>query len=576
MTPAPPSITTERVDDVPLLLAHLTRMQLPDILDACFPAHGNRQGLSLGWVATVWLTHILSQADHRLNQVRDWAAQLPATLAAALPQPLRPTDLTDDRLAAVLRALSDDAAWAACEAMLNQATVRAYALPTTVVRVDSTTISGYWEVSDDGLPQFGQSKDHRPDLPQFKVMLATLDPLGMPLAADVVPGQRADDQLYLPIIARVRASLDQTGVLYVGDGKLGALATRATLQQAGDWYLCPLRGAPPPDLLDPLVADPTQQVAVTAPGPDGTPTVVAHAAERAQTPTATLPAGPLTWAERWVLVHSPSWHDSEVAALERRLGRAEQALTSLLVPRRGKTRPATRTAAEQAIAAILAEADVADLLQVDLQVTTTTRTVGAYRDRPARTETDETLDLTVTRQDAAIGQARARLGWRVYATNAPAERLPLAAVVQTYRSEVLIEQQLGRLKGAPLSLRPVYLSRDDHLIGLTRLLTIALRGLCVLEHAVRTALAATPAPTLAGLYAGQPRRTTARPTAELLLTAFRHITLTVVRLPDQALRHLPPLSALQERILALARIDIACYHRLTAQSPEPDTEIRER
>jgi hypothetical protein len=30
-------------------------------------------GLSFGWVTVVWLTHILSEADHRLNHVAPWA-----------------------------------------------------------------------------------------------------------------------------------------------------------------------------------------------------------------------------------------------------------------------------------------------------------------------------------------------------------------------------------------------------------------------------------------------------------------------------------------------------------------------
>jgi hypothetical protein len=64
--------------------------------------------LSRGWIALVWLAHILARADHRLNRVRPWADHLQTTLNAVLPTALRPTDLTDDRLADVLRALSDD------------------------------------------------------------------------------------------------------------------------------------------------------------------------------------------------------------------------------------------------------------------------------------------------------------------------------------------------------------------------------------------------------------------------------------------------------------------------------------
>ncbi|NTU78407.1 MAG: hypothetical protein HGA45_03235 [Chloroflexales bacterium] len=67
-----PSVHTERVDDVPLLLAHMERLGLVGVLDAHFPAHGNRRGLSLGEVFLVWLAHILSRADHRLNRVRSW------------------------------------------------------------------------------------------------------------------------------------------------------------------------------------------------------------------------------------------------------------------------------------------------------------------------------------------------------------------------------------------------------------------------------------------------------------------------------------------------------------------------
>ena len=57
----PISVTYERVDDLPLLLAQLKRMGIQQLLDKHFPTHGNWQGLSLGWVASIWrLTHPLS------------------------------------------------------------------------------------------------------------------------------------------------------------------------------------------------------------------------------------------------------------------------------------------------------------------------------------------------------------------------------------------------------------------------------------------------------------------------------------------------------------------------------------
>jgi hypothetical protein len=87
--------------------------------------------------------------------------------------------------------------------------------------------------------QFGHSKDD-PDRPQFKVAAAVLDPLGMPLATAVVPGNTADDPLYVPAILAVRESLGAGGRTYVGDCKMGSLATRAFVAAGGDSYLCPL------------------------------------------------------------------------------------------------------------------------------------------------------------------------------------------------------------------------------------------------------------------------------------------------------------------------------------------------
>src|SRR5947199_9713797 len=153
---------------------------------------------------------------------------------------LQAQDLTDDRLADLLRLLSDDVHWQACEHELMGQLLRVYDLPAQTVRIDTTTASSYADVTEEGLLQLGHSKDHRPDLPQLKVVLASLDPLGMPLATEVIAGEHADDPVYLPIITRVRDGLQQKGLLYVGDCKMAALQTRAKLAAEGDFYLCPL------------------------------------------------------------------------------------------------------------------------------------------------------------------------------------------------------------------------------------------------------------------------------------------------------------------------------------------------
>src|SRR5207244_5921904 len=124
----PSCLTVERIDDLPLLLAQMERMGIRELLDRHFPVHGHWLGLSLGWTATLWLAHLLSEGDHRLNQVEPWAMAHLTTLRQCTGQCVDRLDLTDDRLAGVLRALADDDRWTACEAALTGRLLRVYAL----------------------------------------------------------------------------------------------------------------------------------------------------------------------------------------------------------------------------------------------------------------------------------------------------------------------------------------------------------------------------------------------------------------------------------------------------------------
>src|SRR5574342_61524 len=97
-----PQLTHELVNDVPVLMHFLREvLALDRSLDGLWPRHGNWQGLSPGQVLVTWLAHILSEGDHRMSQVQDWANTLLHTLATLLGQPVRATDLTDDRLGEV-------------------------------------------------------------------------------------------------------------------------------------------------------------------------------------------------------------------------------------------------------------------------------------------------------------------------------------------------------------------------------------------------------------------------------------------------------------------------------------------
>src|SRR6516225_6559279 len=99
-------LTHERVDDVPLLLGFLIQLRFPETLDRHLPPHPLHQGLSHGWLITVWIAYILSQGDHRQSPVQPWVDRLKYTLETLIGQPIRPGEFNDDRLSLLLKRLS--------------------------------------------------------------------------------------------------------------------------------------------------------------------------------------------------------------------------------------------------------------------------------------------------------------------------------------------------------------------------------------------------------------------------------------------------------------------------------------
>jgi transposase len=569
-----PPLTIERIDDLPLLIAQLQRMGMQEVLDARFRTHTNWHGLSLGRVVTIWLTHLLSQGDHRLNQVEPWVMSHLETLRRCLCPAVDRLDVTDDHLALVLKAFAQDHPWNETEAQLDARLLRIYDLTPHTVRLDTTTASSYRPVSADGLFQLGQSKDHREDLPQVKIALATLDPLGLPLATLVVAGQRADDPLYVPMIRRVRASIGQRGLLYVGDCKMGALATRAFLVAGGDDYLCPLAPqhlsrAELERYLQPVWDGMQPLTSITVTGEaDGD--LLAEGYELTVPQTASVAGKPLTWNERRLVLRSPTQAASEEAALRDRVAQTQAGLLALNGRGPGKWRPRERAAVEAAVAKRQQRYHVAALLAVTITAVVRERPVRGYRGQPARVEEEPDWQVEVRVEEAALAAAIRWLGWRVFVTPAPAERLPLEQVVAAYRGQFRIERDFGRLKGRPLSLTPVYLQQEEHVVGLIRLLSLALRVLCLLEFVVRRGLTAT-GESLTGLYAGQPRRATARPTSEMLLRAFHGLHWVRVHGVTATLQQITPLNTLQERILALLELPADTYTKLLCDSWHSDS-----
>jgi transposase len=574
----PRIVRVEAVADLPVLWATFQRLDLPAILDRHFPAPLHWKGpLTPGEVLAVWLLFLVSQGDHCLNHVQPWVAQHQETLSALLGKRVRPTDAHDDRLADWLTRLGVGATFSVLERDLSQQTIRVYELPTDLVRIDTTTANSYVEVlSEQGLLQFGHSKDD-PDRPQLKIAAAILDPLGLPLATAVVPGNTADDPLSIPAIEAVQKSLGVGGRTYVGDCKMAAVATRAFVAAGGDFYLCPLAEtqlsrAERRELLRP-VWDGAQVLAqVRRPGLKGQPDELVAEGFAVDVPlTARVGEREVRWKERRWLVRSQAYAQSQEAALERRLATATAALVELPRRKQGK-KPLFHADLVQAAAAIVTREGVTGLLSCTVRAVLTTRQKRVYGGSPARQETDVSFVLEVQRDDAVIGEKRREMGWQVYGTNGVAMSLP--QVVWAYRGQYRIEDDWSRLKGRPLGLTPLYLQDEVRIQGLVHLLSLALRALTLVEWVMRERLREDGS-KIEGIYAGQPGRRTARPSAELLLGAMKTISVSVVEVNGQTYALLSPLTDIQKRLLELWSLPADLYEKVARGFPRPPPKTSE-
>jgi len=570
------TITTERIDDFPLLLEVMIQLGLPNLIDQHLKRHGLHQGLSWGWVTAIWLAHILTESDHRKLPVRAWVRQAGETIERITGMKVGELDFTDDRLTLLLRRLSKPATWQSIETDLGRNILRVYKLKPKQVRLDPTTVSGNHAGGADSLFEFGHSKDD-PTLRQVKVMVAALDPLGLPLVSQVVAGSTADDPLYIPAVDRVLQIIDGIGLLFVGDSKMSALLTRAHIHHLNQRYLCPLAqtGKTAEEMNQWIDAAQRGDYAlqpVYLENDQGQRKQLAAGYGFERTVSAEISADDQTKAQEWTeqvfIVRSESYRLTMQKGLDGRLQRATDKLLALTPPpTRGKHQIRDEGELTKAAEAILKAHQVEGLLTYtfERQEKRQTKYLGRGRgnaERPKHEIVTVRYQITaIVRQDEAISAIEKTFGWRVYVTNAPAEQLTLEQAVLTYRDEWLIEHGFHRLKGAPLSLDPLFVKRDDQVVGLINLLSMAVRFLTLIEFVVRRKLKQNQE-KLAGLIENNPKKGIDNPTTERLLKTFDDVTLTIVHLPDQTIRHITPLTSLQTRILELLGLSATVYTRL--------------
>lgn len=460
---------------LPVLLPLCEQLGVRAIVNRhCYPDGKASADLDVGCVAVVLALNRL-QAPQPLVHVEEWVAQ--SALGDLLG--VDAGQCNDDRLARTLDTLLPqlDGIWQD----LVVAAVTTFGVDLRALCYDLTSLSfcgGYEEVD---LVRYGYSRDHRPDRKQIELAATVTAAGGIPVDYRPLAGNVADRTTPVEHLRRLQGLLallpprppDQP-CLVISDRAMLTEAALAAYAGSGLCYLGPLDPSVGHGAVRDLLASVSAEDLAAHPLPyrpqraaDDPDWVAYQGVERALLvahPDPTLP--PLEM--RALVVWSPGKARLDAQLRETHLRRLERELTQL-ADKLGR-RPYTTTAAVHKRLTTLRTGHPARHLL------TVTLTGGP--------ETDQPLRLTWTRDAAALAQAAALDGRYVLGTNDP--HLDAAQMLEQSKWRDVPEKRFALVKG-PLAVRPVYVHKEERILGLVFCTMVALLLFALLELLLRRA-----------------------------------------------------------------------------------------
>ncbi len=523
----------ERVDTIPMIIACLIKMRTQEIIDLIFIPHTNWSGLSYGQLAVLFVTYVLHSLTHRLSGMESWQNLHKTVIELTTGWKINHKDATDDRLGKMMSAFGKDTDKSRqFQLESSKGIISAYELPTDVGRYDTTSFNVFHKADDPqkGVLKFGHSKNHRPDLLQFKQGLGVLDPAGTPLITETLPGNRADDPCYIPAWRRMAEIIGSPDFLYIADCKAASLETRATIDHEQGRYLFPLpMTGHTPKILKELVLNPPAKVQdiMLEPkaGQEDKKRKVGMGFEADRTIQGTPEDDKIhEWQERMSVTKSDAHAARRVKAFNERLAKADLKLKALR-PKKVESAEAFLERADRT----LKNMKLQDYIRLEAHDSAETKKKYKGRGRPGpNTPFDiveiHKLSLCVTHDAKAIEEQRLSAGWRIYVTDTPADMMTLNQSSQYYRDEYLVERGFHRFKKGSIPALPLFIRIPERIKGLMLLLTVALQVLTSIEHAARKELEES-GESISGLVPGNPKMKTDRPTAERMLAQFKNLPL---------------------------------------------------
>ena len=440
----------------------------------CYPDGDAPEDIDVGLVTLVLALNRL-QAPQPLVHVEDWVGQ--SALGDLLG--IEAGQCNDDRLARTLDTLLPhlDALWQD----LLMAAVTTFAMDLSALCYDITSLSFCGAYDEADLVRYGYSRDHRPDRKQIEVAATLTAAGGIPVDYRPLAGNVADRATPVEQLRRLQGLLallpprptDQP-CLVISDRAMLTDAALAAYAGSGLCYLGPLDPSVGHGAVRALLARVAAAELVAQPlpyrpqraahDPDWEPYCGVERPLLVPHPDPMQPPLEL----RALVVWSPGKARLDRQQRETYVRRLEKELTALAA-KVGKRPYTTGAAVRQRLATLCKGQPARHLL-------TSTLSGGPGTDAPLR--------LTWRRDEAALTQAAALDGRYVLGTNDP--HLDAAAMLTRAKWRDVPEKRFALIKG-PLAVRPIYVHKQERILGLVFCTMVALLLFALLELLLRRA-----------------------------------------------------------------------------------------
>jgi transposase len=502
-------VRVERLDHLGIVAGICREIGLADYLDALAgPSH---QQVGVGTATVAMILNGLGFSNRRLYLVSQFFATKP--VEHLLGPGITAVQLHDDCLGRTLDWLYDHDPTALFAGIARQARQR-FGIAARQVHVDTTSfaVTGEYAADLDAHTlaiTYGYSRDHRADLKQWMLALATTRAGDVPLFCQALDGNASDK---VSLVAAVEALAEQLRAdveeapIFVADSGLYSAENVARLSAAGVRWISRV-----PETS-------TQARAALA---------VADDAWRQEGPLWWAPAPQPPAGERWVVVRTTQGEQRARATLQRQVettrAQWEKALWHL-----GNQRFACEPDAQAALTQQLKQRPEWLTVQARLVPHPKQSRPGRPRQGAAPDWTEWQVEATVSVEEAAVTRAVQRKAAFLVATNVlAADQLSDQELIRTYKEQHSVERGFSFLKDPLFLASSVFVKKPTRIVALSLVMVLCLLVYRLAEHRLREQLAAT-----GQTVPNQVKQPTDRPTMRWMFQCFEGISLVAVQLPQ--------------------------------------------